>query len=425
MVERMRILHILDHSPPVQSGYVYRTLAILREQVAAGWQVLSLTTPKHPTALDGREIVDGWEFIRTPGWSKSRWMPQIASEYAMVRATIGRLEEIAREWRPSVLHAHSPVANAWAALVVGRRLGLPVVYEIRGLWEDAASSHGTMKPSGVRYALAQKLETWAVRRADALVTICRGLYGDLRGRGVREEDVFIVPNAVDVARFRPGQPIKGAGQQSTAPVIGFIGSFYSYEGLDLLIEAASKLVELRPNARFALVGGGPEEARLRDLCKSANLSACMTFAGWVPQDRINEWYRQFDILVYPRRRNRLTDLVTPLKPLEAMAHAKAVLASDVGGHRELIEEGQNGFLFKADDASDLLRRLIELVDAPARCSSTGASARRFVERKRTWKTVSAIYARVYDRALSKGRYAAAAASRASRSTVRSPDPDYP
>jgi PEP-CTERM/exosortase A-associated glycosyltransferase len=400
----MRILHILDHSPPVQSGYVYRTLAILREQVAAGWQVLSLTTPKQPTASGAREIVDGWEFIRTPGRRPSRWMPQIASEYAMVRATIRRLEEIAREWRPSVLHAHSPVANAWAALAVGRRLGLPVVYEIRALWEDAASSHGTMTAGSLRYSMARHLETRAARRADALVTICRGLHDDLSRRGVCQKHMFIVPNAADVAISGPDLST-GYGTTSLAPgpVIGFIGSFYSYEGLDLLVEAARELVRRRPEVRFLLVGGGPEAARLRELCRAGGLDGRMSFPGWVAHERIDDWYRQIDILVYPRKRNRLTELVTPLKPLEAMAKGKLVLASDVGGHRELIEEGRNGFLFRSGDSADLLQRLIALLDARATWPQAGARARRFVQEQRSWAAAAAIYAKVYGRARSRAQ----------------------
>jgi PEP-CTERM/exosortase A-associated glycosyltransferase len=398
----MRILHILDHSPPVQSGYVYRTLAILREQVAAGWQVLSLTTPKQPTASDPREIVDGWEFFRTPGRFRSRWMPQLASEYAMLRATIGRLEEIAREWRPSVLHAHSPVANAWAALAVGQRLGLPVVYEIRALWEDAASSHGTMTPGSLRYAMARHLETRAARRADALVTICRGLYDDLSRRGVCQKHMFIVPNAADVASSDPDPSTAGgANSRVPGPVVGFIGSFYSYEGLDLLLEAARELALRRPQVRFLLVGGGPEERRLRELCRAGGLDGCVSFPGWVPHDRIDDWYQQIDILVYPRKRNRLTELVTPLKPLEAMAKGKIILASDVGGHRELMEEGENGFLFRAGDATDLVQRLIVLLDAAATWPEAGARARRFVEAKRSWKATAAIYAKVYEAARSR------------------------
>jgi glycogen synthase len=399
----MRILHILDHSPPVQSGYVYRTLAILREQVAVGWQVLSLTTPKQPNASAPREIVEGWEFIRTPGPRRSQWLPQVACEYAMVRATIGRVEEIAREWRPDVLHAHSPVPNAWAALSVGRRLGVPVVYEIRALWEDAAASHGTMPPGSLRYALARHLDTRAAKRADAVVTICRGLYDDLSRRGVRRDNMFIVPNAANVGSLLPDTPPSRGENPGASPVIGFIGSFYSYEGLDLLVEAARDLVRLRPEARFLLVGGGPEEARLRELCRASGLDNCMSFAGWMPHDRIDDWYRQIDILVYPRKRNRLTELVTPLKPLEAMAHGKVILASDVGGHRELIEDGRNGFLFRSGDAADLIQRLLVLLDAPGTWSEVGGRARRFVEEQRSWKSAAATYAEVYDRARSRAR----------------------
>lgn len=400
----MRILHILDHSPPVQSGYVYRTLAILREQVAAGWQVLSLTTPKQPNASGTREVVEGWEFIRTPGPRTSQWLPQVAAEYAMVRATIGRVEEIAREWRPDVLHAHSPVPNAWAALSVGRRLGLPVVYEVRALWEDAAASHGTMLPGSVRYRIARHLDTRAAKRADAVVTICRGLYDDLSHRGVCPEQMFIVPNAADVGGLLPDTPTsRGNNPDAPGPVIGFIGSFYSYEGLDLLVEAARELVRRRPELRFLLVGGGPEEARLRELCRASGLDDCMSFPGWVPHDRIDDWYRQIDILVYPRKRNRLTELVTPLKPLEAMAKGKVILASDVGGHRELIEEGRNGFLFRSGDAGHLLQRLIALLDAPAMWPRAGARARRFVEEQRSWKATAATYGEVYDRARSRAQ----------------------
>jgi PEP-CTERM/exosortase A-associated glycosyltransferase len=400
----MRILHILDHSPPVQSGYVYRTLAILREQVAAGWQVLALTTPKHPNASATREIVDGWEFIRTPGPRRSRWLPHAAAEYAMVRVTIDRLEEIARDWRPDVLHAHSPVPNAWAALSVGRRLAVPVVYEIRALWEDAAASHGTMASGSIRYAMARHLETRAAKRADAVVTICRGLYDDLRRRGVCQNQMFIVPNAADVGSRLPDTPTRrGTTPDAAGPVIGFIGSFYSYEGLDLLIEAAHELVRLRPEVRFLLVGGGPEAARLRELCRAGGLDHRMSFSGWVPHARIDDWYGQIDILVYPRKRNRLTELVTPLKPLEAMAKGKVVLASDVGGHRELIEEGQNGFLFRSGEAADLIRRLHALLDAPPTWPEIGSRARRFVAEQRSWKTAAATYAEVYDRARSRAR----------------------
>jgi glycosyltransferase involved in cell wall biosynthesis len=214
--------------------------------------------------------------------------------------------------------------------------------------------------------------------------------------------MFIVPNAADVASSAP-DPSTAGGTSSRVPgpVVGFIGSFYSYEGLDLLLEAARELALRRPQVRFLLVGGGPEERRLRELCRAGGLDGCVSFPGWVPHDRIDDWYRQIDILVYPRKRNRLTELVTPLKPLEAMAKGKIILASDVGGHRELMEEGENGFLFRAGDATDLLQRLIALLDAAATWPEAGARARRFVEAERSWKATAAIYAKVYEAARSR------------------------
>ena len=400
----MRVVHILDHSLPVQSGYAYRTLGILRTQQAMGWATLQLTSPQQPGAKAEVEVVDGWQFARTLVRPLPPWTPRLAREYAIVRATARRLEQIARQWRPDVVHAHSPVRNALAAFSIGRKLNIPIVYEVRALWEDAASSHGTLRSGTLNYRLARHLETRAVRSADSVVTISRGLHGELSARGVREESMFLVPNAVDVARFVPEERTPAPSQGRTQhPVIGFIGSFYSYEGLDLLLEAARRIACERPEIRLVLVGGGPEERRLRELCASGNLSECVSMPGWLPHDRIVDAYRAIDIFVYPRRRNRLTELVTPLKPLEAMAMAKVVLASDVGGHRELIEDGRTGFLFKADEVDDLVLRLRGLLGARHVWPAIGAAARCFVERERTWQAVAATYAEVYDRARSRNR----------------------
>jgi glycogen synthase len=349
------------------------------------------------------EVVNAFQFFRTLVRPIPPWAPRLAREYVLIRATTRRLGEIARRWRPDVLHAHSPVRNALAALTIGRKLNIPVVYEIRALWEDAASSHGTLRKGTWGYILARHLETHAVRRADAVVTICHGLRRELSGRGVRDENIFLVPNGVDVAHFVPERAAAPGEARTRHPVIGFIGSLYSYEGLDLLLEAGKSIAGDRPEIRFVLVGGGPEERRLRDLRASGNLSDHVSMTGWLPHERILDAYREIDIFVYPRRRNRLTELVTPLKPLEAMAMAKVVLASDVGGHREMIEDGRTGFLFKADDVSDLIVHLTELLEASRTWPTIGAAARRFVERERTWQAVAATYARVYNRARSRSR----------------------
>ena len=171
----LRILHVLDHSIPLQSGYTFRTLSILREQRRLGWQTFHLTSPKHHVAKADEEDIDGWSFYRTrlPA-HPLEWLPA-AREMRSMRATERRLGEIAAQVRPDVIQAHSPVLNGIPALRVGQRLGIPVVYEVRAFWEDAAVDHGTSREGDLRYRLTRNLETYALRRAAHVTTICEGL----------------------------------------------------------------------------------------------------------------------------------------------------------------------------------------------------------------------------------------------------------
>ena len=161
----MRILHVLDHSIPLHSGYTFRTLAILREQRKLGWRTIHLTSPKQGAATVLKEEVDGWTFHRTPSASGIGLARQM-------QLTARRIACVARETEPDLIHAHSPVLNALPSLWVGRRLGLPVVYEMRASWEDAAVDHGTTTEGSLRYRLSRALESFALKRADAITTIC-------------------------------------------------------------------------------------------------------------------------------------------------------------------------------------------------------------------------------------------------------------
>src|SRR5262245_37451525 len=170
----LRILHILDHSIPLHSGYTFRTLSILREQRKLGWKTFHLTTPKQLGCTSEEEAVDGWHFFRTPAHAHGGAVP-LVGELALMRHVEHRLDDVVRRVRPHILHAHSPVLNAIPALRVGRRLGLPVVYEVRAFWEDAAVDHGTTQEGSLRYRLTRGLETYALKRADHVTTICEGL----------------------------------------------------------------------------------------------------------------------------------------------------------------------------------------------------------------------------------------------------------
>ncbi|MDQ4418900.1 glycosyltransferase, exosortase A system-associated [Sphingobium sp. DEHP117] len=392
-----RVLHILDHSLPLHSGYTFRTRAILRTQIAQGLEVRGLTGQRHSASGPAVETIDGITFFRTT--APRRGGLPLVRELREVADLEHALEGVIRSWRPDIIHAHSPVLNALSAQRVARRHGIPMLYEIRAFWEDAAVSNGTATEGGLQYRLTRWLETRAVKRADAVAVICEGLKGDLVARGIDPAKTIVSPNGVDMEMF--GDPVSpDAALRTTlgledAEVIGFIGSFYDYEGLDDLIAAMPMLVAARPKAKLLLVGGGPMEVALRAQADGSSAREAIRFVGRVPHDEVENYYALTDILAYPRKAQRLTELVTPLKPLEAMAQGRLVAASSVGGHRELIEDGVTGTLFEPDNPASIADALGRLLTDRAGWEARRATARAFVERERNWAVNVSRYQPVY------------------------------
>lgn len=402
----MRILHILDHSLPLHSGYTFRTAAILREQRALGWETFHLTSPKQGTTAVDTEDVDGLRFYRCAVPPPA---PPVLKELRLIRVLEARVENLARQLRPDILHAHSPVLDVIPAIRVGRRLGIPVTYEIRAFWEDAAVDHGSTHEGSVRYRLTRLLETWALRRVAHTFTICEGLRRDIVGRGIAADRVTVIPNAVDVEGFQlSGEPDSALKTQlglDGATVIGFVGSFYGYEGLDLLLDAFPAMATRHPELRVLLVGGGPQETRLKAQAQGLGIADKVTFTGRVPHAEVSRYYDLIDVLAYPRHSMRLTELVTPLKPLEAMAQGRIFVASDVGGHKELIRDGETGFLFSAGNANALAATIEAVLADRSQWTRVRAAGRNFVEKERSWARSVSYYADAYQQALAGRRNA--------------------
>jgi PEP-CTERM/exosortase A-associated glycosyltransferase len=395
----MRILHILDHSIPLHSGYTFRTRNILRQQRKLGWDTAHVTGLKHVGAKALEEDVDDFHFYRTPE-DKSLWsrLP-VFNQLHVINTLAKRVVQVIDREKPDILHAHSPALNGMAALQAAKQRGLPVVYECRAFWEDAAVDHGTSTEWGARYRLTRALETKVFRRANAITTICEGLRGDIIHRGISAEKITVIPNAVDLEDFHSAAQVEDSLASSLSLdrklVLGFIGSFYAYEGIPLLLEALPAIRREQPDVTLLLVGGGPEEERIRQKIVELNLQDVVVLTGRVPHSEVQRYYNLVDIFVYPRLSMRLTDLVTPLKPLEAMAQERLVIASDVGGHKELIENGITGHLFEANNVDSLVNTVSLLINQRDQWSQIRATARQFVERERSWEHSIARYKSVY------------------------------
>jgi PEP-CTERM/exosortase A-associated glycosyltransferase len=396
----MNILHVLDHSVPVFSGYSFRSRSIIHAQRALGLKPVVLTSPKHRATADGLEDIEEIRYHRTASFSDEAGarMPFLGEVKLMSRMA-RRIAVVARQEKIDLIHSHSPLLNGLPSLWVARALKIPLVYEARAFWEDAAVDHGTFAEGSLRYRLSRGLETFLFKHADHSVTICEAMRRELHERGVAIDRVSVVSNGVNIDEFKPMERCHALAANlglSGGPVFGFIGSFYRYEGLRFLVESFPRIRAELPNARLLLVGGGEEDGALRALAKN---QSGIHFTGRVPHQSVTDYYSLIDIFVCPRLRMRLTELVTPLKPLESMAMRKAVLASDVGGHKELIDNGRTGWLFAAENVNDLVVQSVRLAQDAALRAKLGAAGRRFVTEERSWEQLSRHYLRLYETTL--------------------------
>jgi PEP-CTERM/exosortase A-associated glycosyltransferase len=404
-----RILHVLDHSWPVLDGYSQRSQSIVTAQLQLGMAPAVVTSPLHqaddPGALD--TTLNGVQYFRTPDHPglagraiRNRW--PLLRELSVVRLLRRRIESILDSCALDVVHAHSPALCGLAALQAARSRGLPFVYEIRSFWEESAVDQKRTLRSSVRYALARHLETYVVRRADSLVGIANSILQELATRKVPAERLFHVPNGVDVARFTP-RPRDAAlahelGIQDT-PTLGYIGTLFLWEGVSWLVRAAVELRKSGTEFQLLIVGDGPDADHVRKAIEETNAAGFVRFLGRVPHSEIERYYSVMDVLVYPRRSMRLTELVTPLKPLEAMALKKATLGSSVGGLRELIESETTGLLFEPGNLADFCRQATRLLQQPDLRRALGENASRKIAAEKDWKVLAGRYEEVYATAI--------------------------
>lgn len=373
----------------------------MKAQIASGVHVAGVTGVRQDQhgvrAKTPLEHVDGLDFFRTVTAVNG---PSPLREWREIAALAERITQVIKTWQPDVLHAHSPALNGLAALRAARKAGLPLLYEIRAFWEDAAVGNGTGRENSPRYWLTRQLENHVIHGADAVAVICEGLKSDLISRGIAPEKITVSPNGVDMALFgqppAPDEKLRRELGLAGKSVLGFIGSFYDYEGLDDLIAAMPLLLKRNPHTHLLLVGGGPMEEALKRQAESVAASA-ITFTGRVPHDEVERYYGLMDVMVYPRKSMRLTELVTPLKPLEAMAQGRIVAASDIGGHRELIKDGETGTLFPAGSPEKIAEKLDITLKNRSQWPQTIETARKFIEADRNWSSNILGYHPVYQR----------------------------
>ncbi len=406
-----RVLHVLDHSWPILSGYSIRSQSLVDAQKRLGHRPHVLTGPLHE--LDdqaSRDLVrQDVMYTRTPlGRGRrviaGRW--PVAREALVVRLLRRRILALLEHNEFDLIHAHSPALCGLAAAQAAKRKNLPFVYEIRAFWEDAAVDQNKTRSTSLRYRASRHLEHRVARRADGVVGIATSILDELRERGLPGEKLFHISNGVDATRFTPQPRDERLAAElglRGEPVFGFIGSLYRYEGISWLVPALAQLWACGLKLRVLIIGDGEDMPEIREAVRAAGAADYISLLGRVPHEQVQRYYSLMDVMIYPRRSVRLTELVTPLKPLEAMAQAKTVLASGVGGIRELVEHEQTGLLFRSEDRVDFCRQAERLIADSTLRRDLAERGRQYVLREKDWQVVGRKYEAVYGSAMERHR----------------------
>lgn len=405
--EPRRVLNLLAYSLPYASnGYATRSHGLLTALQVSGWDVRPATRPGYPgdadRAHEGSDLppvdrVGSLDYRRLLSSSRRRLGH---TRYLMDAAD--EIGELIRVLRPALVHAASNYMTALPAAIAAREAGLPFVYEVRGFWDVTRASSD---PAFVHTPECRQLRTFErelLQRADALVTLTGPMAEELVRRGAPADRLWVAPNAVDAAlapRPRRGELARRIGLPEGVPVIGYIGSFVDYEGLDDLVAACALLRDRGLAFHLLLVGDGLVRDAVLEQARAAGLGDRTTAVGRVPHDEVPDYHALVDLCPFPRKPWPVCELVSPLKPYEAMALGKCVLVSDVAAMAEMVRDGETGVVVRHGGSTawaDALQARLLAGDAAA----VGGRAREWVRRERSWSNSAAQVSQAYSAALS-------------------------
>ncbi|WP_082673854.1 glycosyltransferase [Thiohalocapsa sp. ML1] len=402
-----RIMYVVSQSLPLHSsGYCVRTHYILRQLKALGYDVAGFARAGYPVDrfdYDGDGRIDEWSDVDGVRYC---FMPDaVGSRQLDPRAYVAKAADVlvtqAKVFRPAVIHSASNYLVGLAGAVAARRIGVPCVYEMRGLWHMTQASKRPEYEHSDQYRLSHRLEASAAGLSDHALAITGAVRRSMILAGVDAGRISVLPNGVDMGGFTPlprDPELTERHGLAGRVVFGFIGSFAAYEGLDDLVTAAA---ELRRDGddrfRVLLVGDGEAMPELRAQVGALGLQNVVQLPGRVPHQDVARYYSVMDVCCYPRTPAEVCEFVSPLKPLEAMAMEKAVVASDVAALAEMVQHDVTGLLCRKGDAASLCDVLRHLLDEPALVRRLASAGRDWVQRERTWPQLLLPVAALYDR----------------------------
>ena len=447
----MRVLHVLANGPPDVNGYAIRTHNILSTQKTIdGIEPIGITSPwyperesmvepseiddiiyhrcLHPTRMQsvtgmgmkwsaarGRNRIAGSrEFSGKPLWKRAIHfvLKPLRPGWAWTEERIlfnhftARILDVAKAENAEIIHAHVPYRVGIPAMRVARTLNLPFVYEMRGMWEESAVASGRWRAGGLAHRRFRRMESKVLRNADAVVCISETLRKEAISRGVSSDRISVVPNAVSHDTSDSKEPellLEVKAKLGDNPVVGYIGSLRELEGVDFTASAVAELRERDVDAKLFVLSTESGQSELIAHCEALGIGEHAHIVGPVPHEQVSHFYELIDVFVVSRPDTRVTRLVTPLKPFEAMYHARPLVMTNLPALAEIIDEGRTGVLYPPGDISELVNSIEKILIDKEFAKILGNAAREWIISERTWSNVCSEYTEVYTRAINNSR----------------------
>ena len=450
----MRVLHVLANSSPDTNGYAIRSHMLLKHQAnMEGIDVEAITSPWYPhrESMVDNYLLDGIHYQRVVHPARkntnSKFTHKIIKKFTRIKSEenpkdreelnnkyplrrvfsffyygvfkIGRLfaklvripwkvmeEKILMKYLENtivakykggnigVIHAHTPYRVGLPALRAARKLGIPFVYEMRGMWEETAVANGRWRRNGPAHRRFKRMENKVLTAADSVITISETLKEVATKRGVDPKRIVKITNGVeesfisDTTKSASFTEIENQlSSKRGSIVVGYIGSLREMEGVDLTVKAVGSLVRAGEDVKFFCLGGKAGQDELRQVCANEGISEYSLVAGPVPHNEVPVFYDLIDIFVVSRPDFEVTRKVTPLKPFEAMGRSRAVIVSNLDALTEIVQDGVTGLIVGDDGVESLSLAISELIDHPELRSELGNEARKWIIQNRLWKDI--------------------------------------
>ena len=400
-----RVCYCLHNSLPYSSnGYATRAHGVSQGLQKNGMDVICLTRPGFPNDIstvdtEYQELneVDGVQYFHLRKPSR-----RDHGLYDYIKLASAAYEKQFIRHRPSSVLAASNHVNAIPAMIAAKRLGIPFFYEVRGFWEITRMSREPEFEKTSMFRDMVELEIFVAMNSNHLFTLTHAMKEELEKRGVETHKISLVPNSCDPTRFTRMMRDRPLSQRykipEETPVIGYVGSFVQYEGLDDLVKACVLLKQRGRQFKLLLVGNenvsgrerGPVTDGIIRIATQQGLMDDIIMPGRVPHEEVEAYYSLIDIAPFPRKPQPVTEMVSPMKPLEALAMEKAVVASSVRALSEMIQDGKTGLLFQKGNVEALANTLEKLICDPEMRTRLGKAGRKWVESERNWNTTTSL-----------------------------------